>query len=150
MTIPENLAAALGSWGDPLGLDTGNLADTEAVAAEQAVSVGTFGAMALRFDGTAGAFAYLLLILLYFPCTATLAAVYRETNVRWMLFVAGWTTGLAYATATLYYQAATFARDPVTASAWIGGLSFAFAVTVLVLRMAGRGRASPAAAAQGV
>jgi ferrous iron transport protein B len=31
------------------------------------VDAGTFGAMAKLFDGTAGAFAYLLLVLLYFP-----------------------------------------------------------------------------------
>jgi ferrous iron transport protein B len=49
-----------------------------------------------RFDGAAGAFAYLLFILLYFPCTAAIAAVYQESGARWTIFVAGWTTGLAY------------------------------------------------------
>jgi len=32
------------------------------------------------FDGAAGAFACLLFIPLYFPCTVALAAVYRETG----------------------------------------------------------------------
>jgi Fe2+ transport system protein B len=41
---------------------------------------GTFGAMAERFDGQAGAFAYLLFVLLYFPCVATIGAIVREVR----------------------------------------------------------------------
>jgi hypothetical protein len=37
-------------------------------ARSQEVSTETFGAMVSRFDGKIGAFAYLLFILLYFPC----------------------------------------------------------------------------------
>jgi ferrous iron transport protein B len=133
-TIPANLMDALSTWGDPLGLGVGELGDTESAAAEQGVTAGTFGAMAERFDGNAGAFAYLLFILLYFPCTAALAAVFRETNLRWTAFVALWTTGLAYLTATVFYQAATFARHPITSAAWIGGLLGAFGVLILILR----------------
>jgi ferrous iron transport protein B len=79
-TIPANLGDALGTWTDPLGLDVGDVSDQAAVAEEQEVSTGTFGAMASRFDGAAGAFAYLLFILLYFPCTAAIAAVYQESG----------------------------------------------------------------------
>ncbi|MFP4080054.1 MAG: Fe(2+) transporter permease subunit FeoB [Ectothiorhodospira sp.] len=133
-SIPANLGDALGTWGDPLGLSVGEVGDTGTAAAEQGVTAGTFGAMAERFDGTAGAFAYLLFILLYFPCTAALAAVFRETNLRWTAFVALWTTGLAYLTATVFYQAATFARHPASSAGWIGGLLGAFAVFILILR----------------
>jgi hypothetical protein len=78
--------------------------------------------MSERFDGRAGAFAYLLFVLLYFPCVATIAAIVRETGAAWATFVAAWTTGIAYIVATFFYQAATFERDPVSASIWIGGL----------------------------
>ena len=133
-TIPANLGDALGTWGDPMGLSVGEVGDTETAAAEQGVTTGTFGAMVERFDGTAGAFAYLLFILLYFPCTAALAAVFRETNLRWTAFVALWTTGLAYITATVFYQAATFTRHPASSAGWIGGLLAGFAIFILLLR----------------
>ncbi len=133
-TIPANLSDALGTWSDPLGISVGEISDAELAAEEQEVSTGTFGAMAQRFDGAAGAFAYLLLILLYFPCTAALAAVYRETNMKWALFVAGWTTGLAYIVSTVYYQTAIFSRNPSVSAAWIAGMLFIFFTVILSLR----------------
>ncbi len=133
-TIPANLSDALGMWADPLGIGVGDVSDVDAAAEEQEVGTGTFGAMAARFDGAAGAFAYLLFILLYFPCTAALAAVYRETNMNWTLFVAGWTTGIAYIAGTVYYQAAIFARNPVVSGAWIAGTLGLFVAVILVLR----------------
>ncbi|MEF8704081.1 MAG: Fe(2+) transporter permease subunit FeoB [Candidatus Accumulibacter sp. UW26] len=137
-TIPANLADALGKWTDPLGLEVGDLSDQAAVAEAQEVSTATFGAMAARFDGAAGAFAYLLFILLYFPCTAAIAAVYQESGARWTVFVALWTSGLAYGLATLYYQAATWAAHPESSLAWIAGVLAAFALALLTLHWLGR------------
>ena len=138
-TITENLADALGSWADPMGLDVGDLSDEAAVAeaVDQDVSAGTFGAMAARFDGAAGAFAYLLFILLYFPCTAAIAAIYQESGARWTVFVAAWTTGLGYGLATIYYQAATWAQHPGASLAWIGGIVACFALALWSLRRYG-------------
>ncbi|RKZ91766.1 MAG: ferrous iron transporter B, partial [Candidatus Parabeggiatoa sp. nov. 1] len=131
-TIPANLAEVSDSLLDPLGLNIGEVSDTAAAAEEQDVSTGTFGAMVARFDGKVGAFAYLLFILLYFPCAAAIAAMYRETTMGWTLFVAAWTTGLAYLFATIFYQLATFALHPMTSLIWTGGLLFFFALTVLM------------------
>ena len=143
-TIPVNLADALGAWADPMGLAVGDLSDQAAVAEEQAVATGTFGAMAARFDGSAGAFAYLLFILLYFPCTAAIAAIWQEAGPRWTFFVAAWTTGLGYGLATLYYQAATWARHPASSLAWIVGICVAFVAVLWALRAWGaRGEAPP-------
>ena len=136
-TIPAKLGDALGSWADPLGIGVGDLSDQKAVAEEQEVSTGTFGAMATRFDGAAGAFAYLLFILLYFPCTAAIAAVYQESGTRWTLFVAAWTTGLAYGLATLWYQLANFARDPLAALLWTAGIVAAFIAAFVFMRRYG-------------
>ena len=94
-TVPENLAAVGGMLLDPLGMDVGEIGDIEAAAAAQEVSSGLFGAMASRFDGQIGAFAYLLFILLYFPCVATIGVIARETGGAWATFVAAWTTGVA-------------------------------------------------------
>ena len=137
-TIPANLGDALGSWLDPLGLNIGEVTDPAAAAEAQEVTVGTFGAMAQRFNGSASAFAYLLFVLLYAPCVAAIAAVYRETTPRWTLFVTLWTTGLAYATATVFYQAATFADHPASSIAWIAGTLGLALVTVVAMRLWGR------------
>ncbi|MCK4425131.1 MAG: hypothetical protein KAV69_00165 [Deltaproteobacteria bacterium] len=61
-----------------------------------------------------GAFAYLLFVLLYFPCVTAIAAVYRETNLKWTAFAGAWTTGLAYMASSLFYQLATFGQHPAS------------------------------------
>ncbi len=137
-TIPNNLADALGAWLDPLGLNIGDVSDIETAAEEQEVATGTFGAMQAKFDGVVGAFAYLLFILLYFPCVAVLAAVYRETGMGWSVFVAGWTTGLAYVVASIFYQVAVFSRHPEFSMIWIISMLTILAITLLVLRQWGR------------
>ncbi len=144
-TIPANLADSFGAWLDPLGFIIGEVDNIDSAAEEQEVSTGTFGAMQSRFDGVAGAFAYLLFILLYFPCVAALAAVYRETNMSWTLFVAAWTSGFAYMIATLYYQAAIFTRQPSVSLAWIVGIVVTFAVIILAMRLWGRNQSQPLA-----
>jgi ferrous iron transport protein B len=136
-SIPENLSGLGDLVLDPLGLDVGDISDTETTAQEQEVSVGVFGAMASRFDGRVGAFAYLLFILLYFPCVATVGAIARETGRTWAAFVAIWTTGVAYTTGTLFYQAATFNQHPGSSSAWIIGLVLLVVAVVTALRVWG-------------
>ncbi|MFP4240187.1 MAG: Fe(2+) transporter permease subunit FeoB [Rhodosalinus sp.] len=143
-TIPQNLGAALGTWTDPLGLNIGDVRDTDAAAEAQEVETGTFGAMGERFDGAAGAFAYLLFILLYFPCAAAMGAVRREAGGRWTVFVGLWTTGMAYVVATLFYQIATFGRDPAAASAWIAGTVLLSILVIVAMRLWGaRGERIP-------
>ena len=140
-TVPENLADLGARLLDPLGLGVGDLSDRDEQAATQQVHSGTFGAMEARFDGRSGAFAYLLFVLLYFPCVATIAAIVRETGTAWAAFVAFWTTGIAYMTATLFYQGATFERHPMGSAVWIAGSLVLSALIMLALRgWAKRGR----------
>lgn len=137
-TIPDNLAGVADTFLDPLGISIGSVDDVETAAEELEVGVGTFGSMATLFDGKIGAFAYLLFVLLYFPCVAAIAAVYRETNWRWTAFVGAWTTGLAYLASTLFYQCATFFRHPVSSSVWIGLVITIFVLTIFLLRYLGQ------------
>ncbi len=140
-TVPANLAEVGRSLADPLGLQVGEVLDPDAVAAEQSITTGTFGAMAERFDGQAGAFAYLLFVLLYFPCVATIGAIVREAGAPWAAFVATWTTGIAFITATLFYQTATFERHPLSSGIWIGVLLLLLILVFTGLRVWGkRGR----------
>ena len=137
-TIPANLGDVTDMILDPLGLNIGDVSTLESAAEEQAVNAATFGAMVKRFDGQIGAFAYLLFILLYFPCVATIATIYRETNMGWTVFVATWTTGLAYMFATVSYQLMTIAQHPLSSIAWTSGLLLLFAMTIVVLYIYGR------------
>lgn len=138
-TIPENLGAVTEALLDPLGISIGDVSDKEAAAEEQEVSTSIFGSMVSLFDGTAGAFAYLVFILLYFPCSAAIAAVYRETNLGWTLFAGAWTTGMAYFFAVIVYQVATFTVNPVASSVWIAVMLLLFlAATGLMYLKGGR------------
>jgi len=137
-TVPANLVDAMGSWVDPLGIASIDASDVNVVAEEQEVSAGTFGAMAARFDGAAGAMAYLLFILLYFPCIAAIAAVYQESGWRWTLFVGWWTTGLAYGVATLYYQLSTYELHPQSSLIWAVVIGGVYLSVWLFLKTAGR------------
>jgi ferrous iron transport protein B len=137
-TIPENLSGVADTLTDPLGLSIGDTSSIDVAAEGLAVSAGTFGAMGKLFDGKVGAIAYMLFILMYFPCVAAMAAVYRETNLRWTLFIAAWTTGLAYVSATGFYQIATFARHPAFSAAWLAGCSLIFIGVFLVMRFLGK------------
>ncbi|MEB3829192.1 Fe(2+) transporter permease subunit FeoB [Phormidium sp. CCY1219] len=135
-TIPANLAEVPGALLDPLGLNVGEVQEIDIAAAEQNVSLGTFGEMNRRFGSQASAFAYLLFVLLYAPCVSAIAAVYRETTARWTVFVVAWTTGLAYWVAVMYYQVATLPAHPVSSLLWIGGLLLVLGATFIGLKMA--------------
>ncbi|MDM8561683.1 Fe(2+) transporter permease subunit FeoB [Candidatus Parabeggiatoa sp. HSG14] len=138
-TIPTNLSQVMSdNIFDPLGINIGDVSDTTIAAEAQAVSTDTFGAMATRFEGQTGAFAYMLFILLYFPCVAAIAAVYRETSMNWTIFVAAWSTGLAYLFSVIFYQLATFAQHPLTSLIWTSSLLFLFGLTILVLYIYGK------------
>ena len=133
-TIPANLAGVAGTLLDPLGITVGDVENLEQAAEEQGVAVSSFSAMTSRFDGKIGAFAYLLFVLLYFPCGAAIAAVYRETNWRWMTFVGLWTTGLAYIVSTTFYQVATFSRHSAFSTIWVAAMAAVCVGTIFTLR----------------
>lgn len=137
-TVPENLNKLAENILDPLGLNIGDINTIEAAASEQEVQTATFGAMQRSFDGQAGAFAYLLFILLYTPCVTATAAIYKETNLNWTLFILFWTTGIAYLTATVFYQSVTYSQHPGYSLLWIGGSLTAFVSVIIGLWLLGR------------
>lgn len=51
------------------------------------------------------ALAYMLFVLIYFPCIATFAAIKQESSSwKWAIFAAGYTTGLAWLVAFTVFQ----------------------------------------------
>jgi ferrous iron transport protein B len=104
---------------DPLGLSITSQGSKEEMAENQAVSRSLFGILKDKFSDTYSAFAYLLFILLYFPCVAATAAIAREAGIKWAIFSGVWSTGLAYMISCSFYQVVHWQRNPVFASSWL-------------------------------
>jgi len=134
-TIPANLTDALNHLGDPLDLGSVNQRPEE-------VSNATFTAMNHYFDGKIGAFAYLLFILMYFPCVASTGAMVREVGPGWALLGVAWSTGLAYGAATLFYQIATLTHHPVQSLGWTALVLLAFSLSIYAFYRAGQKQVS--------
>jgi ferrous iron transport protein B len=108
LSIPKNLHDLGKTLSNPMAL--------KAQAPE--VTQGVYGVMSHYFAGKIGAFTYLLFILLYFPCISTMAVMQREIGRGWAYFSMAWSTGIAYAVATLFYQTATFSQHPLATIGW--------------------------------
>lgn len=64
-------------------------------------------AAAIRADGITplSAFCFLVFVLIYFPCIATITAIKQESgHWKWALFTAFYTTGLAWLVSLIIYQ----------------------------------------------
>ena len=130
MTIPDNLSGLTDTLLDPLGLSLITADQGE----EQGVHSSTYSTMEVLFAGQWAAFSYLVFVLLYTPCVATLGAMAREAGLRWMLFVTGWSTGLAYTTAVVVYQLGQLTTSPASALGWIAGCVAFIAACLAAMR----------------
>ncbi|HLD17386.1 MAG TPA: Fe(2+) transporter permease subunit FeoB, partial [Coxiellaceae bacterium] len=93
-----------------------------------------YGVMYTRFGGKAEAFAYLLFVLLYFPCISTVAVMRREVNRRWAWFSVLWSTWLAYGLSVMCYQLLTWSRHPAETIAWVISIFIVLGTVVIGLR----------------
>jgi len=118
-SVPANLADLGNQLTDPLGLELGDLGDTAGQAEAQEVQINTITAMQSLFNGQLGAFAYLLFILLYMPCVATIGVIYKEIGTFWAIFSVVWSFVVAYTGATVVYQLGHLASAPGSALFWV-------------------------------
>lgn len=123
-SIPQNLAQIGKALLNPI----------IASAPDGQLSKSVYGMMVQRFDGQAGAYAYLLFVLLYIPCVSTMAVIRQEANRKLMWFSILWSFILAYSSAVLFYQAATFSRHPQQSLAWILAIIFCVGSAFAILR----------------
>jgi len=137
-SVPQNLGQMTSWLTDPLGINASGLESQDAAIQAQGVDNTTFGAMQERFHGQLGAFVYLLFILLYFPCVAAMGAINREVGSQWAIFIAAWTTGLAYIVAVSVYQLGTFAAHPASSIMWLVICSGVFMAAIATMRFYGR------------
>lgn len=87
----------------------GNTAnDTETLKSRIAEQRHSTGALQGRTVFTPlSSIAFMLFILIYFPCVAVIAAIRKEANWGWAVFTMVYTTGLAWLLAFAFYQIGT-------------------------------------------
>jgi len=136
-SIPEGFKELGKSAADPMGLSV-ETSDMEAVEEELEVDSSTFSEMSSRFGGKNNAFAYLLFILIYAPCVAVIATIYRETNFKWMLFSVLYLTILAWLISTLFYQVSIFAVQPAISAMWIIIIAVIFILFYIGMKIASK------------
>lgn len=131
--IPDGFEGFFDQLKDPLGL-SGALEEVDAA------ETSTYSTMVAKFgkQGLKAAFAYLLFILIYAPCVAALAAIYREIGLGWMLFSVSYLTLLAWVISTAYYQLATFTLNPASSAGWLGLCAAILVAFYIGLRVAGK------------
>ncbi len=135
-SIPAAFEGFSETFADPMGVaGAGAVENSDIVAEEMEIDTGTLGSLQRYFGGKAAALAYLLFILIYAPCVAAIAAVYRETNWKWATFSVGYLTGLAWVVSTLFYQLATAAAHPVQSTLWGVGLALIMLVFIGSLKL---------------
>lgn len=127
-SIPENLSALGQALFNPI----------LASAPDSELSQSVYGLMAQRFDGQAGAFAYLLFILLYIPCVSTMAVIRQEASKRLMWFSASWSFVLAYGLAVIFYQLARFSLHPRQSLFWVVAMLALMSLFIAAVRFSKR------------
>ncbi|MCD1655131.1 Fe(2+) transporter permease subunit FeoB [Treponema zuelzerae] len=140
-SIPEGLSGLAGTLRDPAGMSLVS-EDESTIAEEIEADEGLFTSLRNSFGGnSAAAYAYLLFILIYFPCFAALGAIVREIGPVFGAVSVTYLTVLAWIVATLFYQIASGGQ-----AFWI---VFACALLVLVVGIfawMGRANRKPAIA----
>jgi ferrous iron transport protein B len=135
LSVADNALALSDSLLDPLGLDVSS-------GPEEGQADVALENMAAYFGSNLAAFSYLVFILLYAPCVAVIAAMHKESGLKWAVLVFGWTTLMGYMAATTVYQLGSFNAQPVFATCWLLGVAGVATLAVKLLGSVGR-RALP-------
>jgi ferrous iron transport protein B len=90
-----------------------NTSQLDAFYVEENISLSK--ALKSKFTNDFSVYAYLLFVLLYFPCVSVFAAIGNEIGLKWAFISAIWSTLIAYSVAVLFYQGYLFwlAHQPV-------------------------------------
>jgi ferrous iron transport protein B len=111
--LGSNLAGIVTTLTDPLGLTS------VSEAKSQTMTSGHRNMVSL-FEGWKGAFSYLVFVLLYTPCAATIGALVKEGGMLWSSVVVAWSTTVAYVAAVFSFQLLTFVDHPLSSLITIG------------------------------
>ncbi|WP_455382343.1 nucleoside recognition domain-containing protein, partial [Salinispira pacifica] len=135
-TVPEAVNTLWQSISDPLGLRGYS-------GAKSAI----FTSLHRHFaEGPLSAYAYLLFILIYMPCLATMGTAMREMGAKYAAVMGLYLTLLAWAISTLFYQLAVghSLGWAALSAAVLGGITALFLMAGRSRRGTGRGGDRPA------
>jgi ferrous iron transport protein B len=91
-----------------------------------------------HFPSRTAAVAYLLFVLIYTPCAATIVAIGREANWRWAAFSVCYQTLLAWVVSTSFYQVCVWPERPASSALWLVFCCAACTCVVLGLKAVAR------------
>jgi ferrous iron transport protein B len=89
------------------------------------------------FGSGAAALAYMVFVLLYAPCAAALAVLFKEHGFKWLAFSFVYLTIMAWIMAVLVYQIIAFSA---TSLLWIGIAILMVAAFYYSMKLIGRSR----------
>jgi len=150
-TLLQTAGRAINPVFEPMGIDHGNweasVALLSGIFAKEAI-VGSLQSLygieenevgeatiKNKFGGTREIWAFLLFIVLYSPCAATLALLLKEFGRGWLVFAFGYLTLLAWVVATLFYQVSVWRAGSLL---WIGICIGIIALSVYIFKVLGR------------
>ncbi len=134
VSVPDNLSELGSALLDPLGIGIEKEEAVADAASSHQVEINTIMAMKELFHGGVGAFSYLVFILLYMPCVATIGVIYKEIGAFWAAFSTVWSVVIAYSAAVTCYQLFLLPTQPLTSlitlglTLAIGGVAFALLI----------------------
>lgn len=131
-SIPANLGGIGGALTDPLG--TGLVTDDAVSLGEELEVESTLFSRIRDQFSTASALAYLVFVLIYFPCVAALGAAIQEMGRAYGWLLAGYLTVLAWLIATLVYQFGSGSPALVPVLGALAGLGLIYAAFALMGR----------------
>ncbi|SMF23013.1 ferrous iron transport protein B [Alteromonadaceae bacterium Bs31] len=111
-SVAEKSLGLISALSDPLGISS---AQHEAEASKPH----SYATMLQLFPSAWGAFCYLVFILLYAPCVATIGVMQREAGHVWLGYSVIWSLFLSYWLASLLWHLSLIAKAPASAITWI-------------------------------
>ncbi|HJO92185.1 MAG TPA: Fe(2+) transporter permease subunit FeoB [Victivallales bacterium] len=103
--------------------------------ADASMNNGSMGTMVTSFGSVAAAFAYMLFVLLYVPCIATVAVAAKEIGKGWAWFSVIWGFALAYCVGVISYQISLIGINTFSSICWILGMLLFIGVLITIMRL---------------
>ncbi len=138
LTIPTNLVTLGEAALNPIGLAIEKTESIDEIAASNAVELSTVQAMQSLFHGQIGAFSYLLFLLIYVPCIATIGVISKEIGKFWAGFSVIWSITIAYGAAVTCYQLGQLTTEPLKALMTLGITNCSVVILFILLMKWGR------------
>lgn len=126
-SIGDNLSELFASSTQLPGTEL-DFSNSETAALDQGVQHSSYDAMNRYFPSAWAAFCYLVFILLYAPCVATIGVMQKEAGSAWLQFSIAWSLLLSYWLASNLWHLSLVLEAPAKSLSWM-----VVSTTVLVI-----------------